>query len=348
MGAATFDTLLSDSVLLLRHNNLPLTELHPLLTNDAFREQLLARERDPHLVASFRDVYHALRKADQVQYAGSVLRRARQLTQLHSFRYGLSQSDLALDFRQVMDAGQSVMVNLATTNEEVSALLGAFLMVMAEHAAKSREELAPGARRPHFLLVDEFATFASKDDQALSRMLSQTRKMGVFLVLAHQNWSQTSPRLKGALQNCGLKVAFALDYDDAVITSKIIGRVEPKAVRAIVDEELSESAGMPEQWQTLIQELQDLHPRHALIRKRLRPLPAPLGWLIKRPPSALYRVKTVPVPDPPVDRRRLEAVQAHYLATAFRPQHEIERQMTRHHAQQATPISRWEAVADEV
>jgi hypothetical protein len=194
---------------------------------------------------------------------------------------------------------------------------------MAEHAAKSREDLPSVARRPHFLLVDEFATFASKDDQALARMLSQTRKMGLFLVLAHQNWSQTSPRLKGALQNCGIHVAFALDYDDAVITSKIVGRVEPKAVRALVDATMSESTGMPEQWQALIQELQDLPPRHALIRRRVAPLPALLGWLVKRPPSRLERVTTVPVPDPVVDPAAQTRVEHDYLARYFRGRDDV-------------------------
>src|SRR5205823_797840 len=112
-AAATFDTLLPDAVELLVHNGLPLTELHRLLVDGPFREQLLARDGDHDLVSSFRDVYEQLKKADQVQYAGSVLRRARQLTRTRILKYGLAQPSLAADFHRILARGQAVIVNLA-------------------------------------------------------------------------------------------------------------------------------------------------------------------------------------------------------------------------------------------
>jgi hypothetical protein len=111
-GAATFDTLLPDATLLLLHHQLPLTAMRLLLVNNDFREQLLAQETDMELVSSFRDVYDQLRKSDQVAYAGSVLRRARQLTQIDVLRYGLGQPDMLLNFRRIMDHNQSLLINL--------------------------------------------------------------------------------------------------------------------------------------------------------------------------------------------------------------------------------------------
>src|SRR5262249_6901089 len=131
-GAATFDTLLPDAVLLLLHNQLPLTQMQRLLIEDAFREGLLAHEQDPDLVSSFRNVYDALRKPDQVAYAGSALRRARQLTQLRVLKYGLAQPSLLLDYRRILDRHQAVIVNLALPNPDARRLLGCLLTVGAE------------------------------------------------------------------------------------------------------------------------------------------------------------------------------------------------------------------------
>src|SRR5581483_11098841 len=56
-GAPMFDALLQDGVKLLVANRLPLTRLHRLLTDQAFRRTLLAQEDDPDVVAFFRDQF---------------------------------------------------------------------------------------------------------------------------------------------------------------------------------------------------------------------------------------------------------------------------------------------------
>src|SRR5436190_1862225 len=75
----------------------------------------------------FRAVYDKLRKSDQVAYAGSVLRRARQLTQLPVLKYGLGQRDMVLNFRRIIDNNQSIIINLALHNPDARRLLGCFL-----------------------------------------------------------------------------------------------------------------------------------------------------------------------------------------------------------------------------
>ena len=88
-GAATFDTLLPDVVMVLLHHHLPLTDIQRLLLDDAWREQLLETIPDAELTASSAHLYDRLKKPEQVAYGGSVLRRARQLTFLRVLRYGL-------------------------------------------------------------------------------------------------------------------------------------------------------------------------------------------------------------------------------------------------------------------
>jgi len=132
-------------------------------------------------------------------------------------------------------------------------------------------------------------------------MLSQTRKFGLFLVMAHQTWSQASSRLHGALQNVGVEVVFRLGREDAEHAAKVLGRVTPKSVSRREEQE-TEGVGMHEQWEAWTQAIQDLPPRHAFIRP---------------PGGAAVHLTTPPVPDPLVDAGVLAAIEARYLDTYF-------------------------------
>jgi hypothetical protein len=115
-GAAIFDTLLPRALRVLLANNLPITELEPFLWDEAFRSQLLARltSHDAATITNyFQNVYAELRRSEQISYAGSVLRRAALLTDLPVLRYSFAQPGNRLPFRTIMDAGQSVIINLA-------------------------------------------------------------------------------------------------------------------------------------------------------------------------------------------------------------------------------------------
>src|SRR6266487_4186113 len=317
-GAATFDTLLPDSILLLLHNNHPITAIHRLLVNEEFREQLLIRECDVDLVASFRDVYDKLRKPDQVAYAGSVLRRARQLTQLPVLKYGLGQSHMVLNFRRIIDQNHSVIINLALHNPDARRLLGCFLTVGAEQGALSRADIPAHLRKnTHHLIIDEFSQFTAQGEEALTTMLSQTRKYGLFLVMAHQNWSQTSSKLRGAMQNVGVEVVFELGRDDAEYTARMIGRVDPSRIKhEVTDEQAGERTHplfdpVSEQREIHIQQLQDLPPRNFMLKIRS---------------ASVRQGRTVDVTAPALDPSELTMVEQEYLRRYFNHREHLEEQ----------------------
>jgi hypothetical protein len=153
-------------------------------------------------------------------------------------------------------------------------------------------------------------------------MLSQTRKFGLFVVMAHQTWSQASERVRGALANVGIEIAFRLGRADAEYTARLLGRVDPKTVRQDVTRAESESAGMAEQWERHVQALQDLPPRHALMRL---------------PGRGTVRAQTLPTPDPVVQADALAQVKAQYLARCFRPQAAIAAEQAAYRAALAPP-----------
>ena len=70
-------------------------------------------ERDQDIVHFFRKQFERLPPRDQLTQAGSALRRAHLLTFSPVLRQSLGQVDNQLNFRQLMDDGRSVLINLA-------------------------------------------------------------------------------------------------------------------------------------------------------------------------------------------------------------------------------------------
>ncbi len=310
-GAPMFDALVQDGVKVLVSNGRPLTDLYKFLTHHGFRQRLLAAETDADVVAFFRDGFDRLKPHDQVDQAGAALRRAHLLTIQPVLKHGLGQPGLLLPFRELLDAGRSLIVDLAVDDEDTKRLLGCLLTVFAEQGALSRAELPPAARvGTTFLAIDEFSSFSAQSAEALAAMLSQTRKYGLFATLAHQNWTQTSEKLRGALQNCGLEVTFRLGREDAERSARIVGRVDPDDRKHEVAD--GQAAGrthpvyysLPEQWERWVQALTELPRGHAYV---------------KDPRGRVSRIRSLPVPDPRPDPAKLAAVEERYLASCFRP-----------------------------
>jgi hypothetical protein len=272
-AAATFDTLLPDAVELLVHNGLPLTSLFSVLVNDAERKQMLEQEQDEFLIESF-SLYESLRtKSDKVQYAGSVLRRARQLTRPEILKYSLCQPTMALDFRRVIANHQCIIVNLAVKNKDAKRLLGSLLTVGIEDAAQARAAIPVDERRGSLhAIIDEIQLFCSRDPATFAEMLSEARKFKVFLWGAHQNWSQLPERMRDAFSNVGVEVTFGLDRVGSEFSAKKVGSVDlSQTKQADADEhELTAFKSVPDQWEEWIETIKDLPVSEAIVSVRKR------------------------------------------------------------------------------
>jgi hypothetical protein len=333
-AAPMFDTLVQDAVHTLVVNGLPLASLYRYLTDREWREELLKKETDPDILAFWHDQFDRLGTREQTDQAGAALRRAHLLTFNPVLKYSLGQPENVLNFRDILDHNKSVIVDLALEDYEARRLLGCLLTVSAEQGALSRADLPPEQRHTtHYLMLDEFSEFTAQSEEALSRILSLTRKYGLFLIMAHQTWSQASQRLQGALQNVGITVAFKLGRDDAQYEAAILGRVDPLKVKhEVQDPHASERThptfySLAEQWEEWVQALQNLKRQEALIR---------------RPTGQVAKIRTLSVPDPKVDPQKLSEVASEYLRRYFRPRAEIEKELARYRTPQPTPTPRME------
>lgn len=123
-----------------------------------------------------------------------------------------------LHFRQLMDEGQVLLVNLAKgqIGEDSATILGSLLVSTLGLAAFTRAEHPE--RRPFFLYVDEFQTFTTL---AFANLMAELRKYGVGLTLAHQHLAQLEPDIRHAVQgNVGTLIVFRLGAEDASYFAK--------------------------------------------------------------------------------------------------------------------------------
>jgi hypothetical protein len=307
-GAPTFENILKHSVIALRQNKQPLTKLADLLVDRDYREQLLQHVTDEQVVRFFRQRMDNWGR-DEAHMKESTLNRADLLTLSPVLRYSLGAVKNRLSFRQLIDSGRSLIVNLAIPDADARRLFGCLLTVGMESAALSRADNL-NERTPHHLIIDEFSQFMAQSETALTRMLSETRKYQLFCVMAHQNWSQASERLKGALQNVGIEAILKAGRMDAEYSARVMGAVNPMEVKHLVDDEHAEERthpnyfSLPEQWEYQVQRIQNLGVGEALIRLM---------------DDSVHKIHTPRLPSLTVSKPQLQVVRDQYLTRYFAP-----------------------------
>jgi type IV secretory pathway TraG/TraD family ATPase VirD4 len=120
-----------------------------------------------------------------------------------------------LHFRQIMDEGKILIVNLAKgrLGDDSANLLGAILVTTLNLAALSRSEIPECDRRPFSVYLDEFQNFTTL---SVANTVSELRKFGLGLVLANQHLHQLVPEVRHAvLGNAGTLIAFRVGAEDA-------------------------------------------------------------------------------------------------------------------------------------
>lgn len=140
--------------------------------------------------------------------------------------------------REWMDSGKIVVVNLATgrLGGEGARFVGGLLCSLIHRAALSRDDVAETARRPFFLFLDECQQLQSA---ALEEMLSEARKYGLGVVLAHQAMKQLEPEVSHAMGNCATFSTFQpVDEDIAYARRALLSRVSMEDLASLQEREV--------------------------------------------------------------------------------------------------------------
>jgi type IV secretory pathway TraG/TraD family ATPase VirD4 len=101
----------------------------------------------------------------------------------------IGQTKSSFNFREIMDSGKILLVNLSKgkTGEVNASLLGLILVAKLQMAAFTRADIPEPERKDFYLYIDEFQNFVTP---SIATILSEARKYRLNLVMAHQYMGQ--------------------------------------------------------------------------------------------------------------------------------------------------------------
>ena len=119
-----------------------------------------------------------------------------------------------------------MIYDLGGIDADAQTFLGSLLMLGYEQAALSRKRDLGAPRRQHQLLIDEAMRFADKSQKSMTTMLSETRKYGLFMTMAHQTFIPEDEHLRRSLGNA-LRIAFRVNREDALWLAPQFAHFDP-------------------------------------------------------------------------------------------------------------------------
>ena len=126
------------------------------------------------------------------------------------------QKQNKIDLEQLMNEQKIILINLSKgkIGEENSSFFGAMFLTKIKQAGMARAKLDPKDRNDFYLYVDEFQNIVT---DTFENILSEARKYGINLTVAHQYIGQLLPKVQQAvLGNIGSIITFRVGGDDAV------------------------------------------------------------------------------------------------------------------------------------
>jgi hypothetical protein len=208
--------ILRNSILtLLDYPKSTLLDMPRLLTDKEFRREIIERITNQQVrefwLFEF-EKYSAWLKSEAIS---PILNKIGQFLTSIPLRNIVGQKENTFDLREVMDEGKILLVNLAKgkIGEENCSLLGAMLVTKIWLASLSRADTPGKKRKPFYLYVDEIHNFLTL---SFADILSEARKYGLNLILAHQYIEQLDEKIRGAIfGNVGTIIAFRVGSEDA-------------------------------------------------------------------------------------------------------------------------------------
>jgi hypothetical protein len=224
------EELMRNTMVTLSIHGYTLIEARILLADPVFRGQLVAELPDGEVKEYWLYRYNQLSDQMQNTYREPILNRLSIFLSDPSIRTMIGQQKSTINFRQIMDDGKWLLVNLSKGRLKSNAhLLGAFLVAKLQLSALSRVDVNEDMRTPFFVYIDEFQNFLSDDFETI---LSEARKYGLGLTLAHQNMDQLDRQLRSAiLGNTLTQVFFRISNQDATALAAEIGQKEKSIIQ---------------------------------------------------------------------------------------------------------------------
>lgn len=223
-GGPMFEQYMRNAMLLIMdhpESGSTLMEISKVLADEEFRKFKLSKCNNPVV----RDFWlkEAEKAGGDAALANMVPYITSKLTTFVSndiMRPIIAQQDSSINFREVMDGGKILLVNLSKGKiGEINArLLGMVIVGKLLMAALSRVDTDEKDRKDFYLYMDEFQNVTTN---SIAQILSEARKYRLCLIIAHQFIAQLKEEItKAVFGNVGSMVAFRVGPEDAEFIEK--------------------------------------------------------------------------------------------------------------------------------
>jgi len=258
--------ILRNSIYTLIEAGKTMLDIEPLLTSKSFRDEMIKYVKNEATALFWQNRFDKWQEKDRVANVESTLNKVSTFTSDPRIRLMLSSPNSTVNFREIMDTGKTILINLSKgTLKTNSYLLGALFVAKIQMAAMSRVDIPAGERRPFYFYVDEFQDYAT---ESFAEIMSEARKYGLSLTLAHQNLVQLDPKLKEIiLGNAKNFVCFRLDRQDAELLVKYLYDIDPLAWKLRIEDHY-EFLSIGEQWEQGISLLTNMETGIAILKTK--------------------------------------------------------------------------------
>jgi hypothetical protein len=194
-----------------------LVEVPRIFTDAAFRARKLARIHNPVVIDFWeKEAVKAGGEASLANMTPYITSKFGGFITNDYMRPIIGQAKSSFNFREVMDGGKILLVNLSKgkIGDINAGLLGMVITGKILMAALSRVDVADADKRRDFnLYIDEFQNFTT---DSIATILSEARKYRLNLTMAHQFIAQLDEKIRDAVfGNVGSELVMRVGVQDA-------------------------------------------------------------------------------------------------------------------------------------
>ncbi|MEN9582297.1 MAG: hypothetical protein RL641_251 [Candidatus Parcubacteria bacterium] len=209
-------TLLS----LLDYPSATLLDIQPLLTNKEFRSVVLTNTKNQAVLSFWKNEFDKMSDYMRSEVISPILNKLGVFATSIPLKNVVSAKESSFKIGNIIEDGKIFIANLSkgVIGEDASLILGSMLINGFQLSALSRAGMNAEKRKPFFLYIDEAHSFVTL---SFVDMLSEARKYGLSLLLAHQYINQLNEKIRDAVfGNVGTIIAFRVGQQDAEILAK--------------------------------------------------------------------------------------------------------------------------------
>lgn len=208
---------------LIQCENTSLLGVSRMLNDARYRAWVVKQIKDPMVRSFWVNEFEQYDKRFLQEVISPIQNKVGQIFFAPPLRHVLGQVGTKINFRFMMDRRRIFIANLSKglLGEAHSSLLGSLLITSFELAALSRADVPLAERQNFFLYADEFHHCAT---DSFASILSEARKYGLSLTLAHQYLGQLGEDLgKAIFGNVGSFISFRVGESDAAVLERQFG-----------------------------------------------------------------------------------------------------------------------------